>query len=150
MRNWHSLSLGIVLAAMCSSASAGVYISHHESDARAAVIAEKVQFFAKKRGGRIVRRPAARPRPKAVQRPRIRRPAVQARRRNRPPASSPAYARPPVIDSVEAVRIARSRANGEVLNVRRAGSVYKVKIDGGNRLFIVNIDAVTGRVTGVE
>jgi len=49
-----------------------------------------------------------------------------------------------------AVQTARTRAAGEVLGVRRNGSVYNVKVLDRGRVRIVTIDAYSGSVLGVR
>ncbi len=102
------------------------------------------------------RRPAPVYRPRGASRvylaPRraIRRNPGVLRQAGRRPVSS-SFA-PPARDigAGAAVQTARTRAAGEVLGVRRNGSVYDVKMLNQGRVRIVTIDAVSGNVLSVR
>ncbi len=49
-----------------------------------------------------------------------------------------------------AVRSARARVAGEVLRAYRQGGVFKVKIDTGDRIRVISVDARTGRIVRIR
>ncbi len=159
MRKFLVISLFVFSLAVSLEAAAGAFVAgtHVRADETVPVtsIAVNVQFARK--GGNRVGRPRLRlrkfrrnPRASRVPRANIRSGSrVLGSRSGRPVRSSFS---PPARDigAGAAVQMARTRAAGEVLGVRRNGSVYDVKLLDRGRVRIVTIDAYSGSVLSIR
>ncbi len=159
MRKFLVISLFVFSLAVSLEAAAGAFVAgtHVRADKTTPVasIAVNVQFARK--GGNRVGRPRIQLRKfrrntRAYRVPRagIRSGSHILRSRSGLPVRSSFAPSARDIGAGAAVQTARTRAAGEVLGVRRNGSVYDVKLLDSGRVRIVTIDAYSGSVLRIR
>ncbi len=104
----------------------------------------RARVISQRRNLKINRR--VRPVPGSIVRPR---PGIRRAGQGRA-AIQPGYGAARDIGAGAAVQTARRSAAGEVLGVRRTGSVYNVKVLDRGRVRIVTIDAYSGNVLNIK